>query len=310
MRCIRAQHTFATGAVLLFAVAACEEEQSDADLQLATAALAVVREYPTPIVNQSDPLLGPQIMAHAPSNKCLDVTDFKTSNGSGVQLYSCLNGDNQLWTYDDTTQTLKGLQSKRCLDVPSNNSANGTRPQIWDCNGLIQQRWTLTSSGQLKSVGTGKCLDVAGYGSADGAALQIYDCHGDGNQRWQRGFTVLRNAYSSGCLSTAGGATGGGQVQDTSCSPTPPGLSHDWLLANTGALVSSVTLGLSCLRQSSTAGAVQNGACDSQALWRWRSDATLQHLSTGKCLNVSGGPITSVQLAPCNGSGNQIFSTR
>jgi hypothetical protein len=72
-------------------------------------------------------------------DKCIDVRGPSTANGTPVQIYSCTEVPQQLWTLTDGGE-LRVLGSK-CLDVRGPDNANGTPLQIWDCESVPQQQW-------------------------------------------------------------------------------------------------------------------------------------------------------------------------
>ncbi|MGC5224456.1 ricin-type beta-trefoil lectin domain protein [Micromonospora sp. DT81.3] len=78
--------------------------------------------------------------------KCLDVSNFGTSNGSLVHLWDCasdsLNNGNQEWIAK-SDGSLVNVTSGRCLDLIGPSSDNGTRLHLWDCHGGVSQKWNL-----------------------------------------------------------------------------------------------------------------------------------------------------------------------
>lgn len=76
-------------------------------------------------------------------DKCLDVTDGKTANGSSVQLWDCFdNNVNQLFTV--TGQQIKWTNHDMCLDLKDGVTSPQAALQIWQCaQENDNQRWTL-----------------------------------------------------------------------------------------------------------------------------------------------------------------------
>ncbi|RPF21136.1 chitinase [Myceligenerans xiligouense] len=113
------------------------------------------------------------------ADKCVDVADGNSADGTPVQLYTCNGTAAQTWDVraDGTIRALG-----KCLDVAWADPANGTRVQIVGCNGNAAQQWTHHADGTLRALG--KCLDVDGWNSADRTPLVIWDCHGGANQQW------------------------------------------------------------------------------------------------------------------------------
>lgn len=70
-----------------------------------------------------------------PDNKCLDVTNGNTTDGTKLQMWDCVDGNtNQLWTVNgDTTIRWANSNPAKCVDLTNGDLANGTPIQIWDC---------------------------------------------------------------------------------------------------------------------------------------------------------------------------------
>jgi hypothetical protein len=117
----------------------------------------------------------------AASNKCLDISNSGTADGTKVQLWTCNGSAAQQWTISGDG-TLRALG--KCLDVKTSGTANGTVTQLWTCNGTGAQVWSPGSNGSLVNPQSGRCLDVSGAGTADGTQIHIWDCNGAANQRW------------------------------------------------------------------------------------------------------------------------------
>jgi hypothetical protein len=118
------------------------------------------------------------------SNRCLDVPNASTSNGTQLDIWDCNGGANQQWAYLSNGELQ--VYGSKCLDVPNQATAAGTRVEIWDCNGGTNQQWNLNSDGTVVGRGSGLCLDVTGAGTANGTAVEIWTCNGAANQKWAR----------------------------------------------------------------------------------------------------------------------------
>ncbi len=118
------------------------------------------------------------------SNRCLDVPNLSTTNGTLLQIWDCNGGANQQWTYLSNGELQ--VYGNKCLDVPNHSTAAGTRVEIWDCNGGANQQWNLNSNGTVVGVESGLCLDVTGAGTANGTPVEIWPCNGGTNQQWTR----------------------------------------------------------------------------------------------------------------------------
>jgi poly(3-hydroxybutyrate) depolymerase len=126
---------------------------------------------------QSNVMIGGQA-----SNRCIDVPNSSTANGTQVQLWDCHGNTNQRWTYTGSRQLT--VYGNKCLDANGQGTTNGTAAIIWDCNGQTNQQWNLNANGTVTSVQSGLCLDAAGLGTANGTRIQLWSCHGGTNQQW------------------------------------------------------------------------------------------------------------------------------
>ncbi|WP_245657632.1 endo-1,4-beta-xylanase [Herbidospora mongoliensis] len=129
---------------------------------------------PTPTVGT-----GSQIRGQA-SNRCVDVPNASTTDGTQVQIYDCHTNSNQQWSYT-SSQELR-VYGNKCLDAAG--TGNGAKVQIYTCWGGANQKWNLNSDGSITNQQSGLCLDAAGSGN--GALVQVYSCWGGTNQRWSR----------------------------------------------------------------------------------------------------------------------------
>lgn len=73
--------------------------------------------------------------------KCLDVYNSGTTNGTVVGTWACTGGDNQRWTVG-TDGTVRSVRSGLCLDV---NTAT-FKVQLWTCWGGDNQRWQIQNT--------------------------------------------------------------------------------------------------------------------------------------------------------------------
>ncbi|MFC4588387.1 ricin-type beta-trefoil lectin domain protein [Sphaerisporangium corydalis] len=128
---------------------------------------------------------GTAVVRGAGSNRCLDVPNSTTANGTQVEIWDCNGGANQQWTLTSAGQLQ--VYGGKCLDAAGSGTAPGTKVQIWDCTGGANQRWTLNANGTITGVGSGLCLDVISGGTANGTLIDIWTCNGGSNQRWTRG---------------------------------------------------------------------------------------------------------------------------
>jgi hypothetical protein len=121
----------------------------------------------------------------ANANRCLDVPNQSSANGTLLNIWDCNGGANQQWAYNASTGAVT-VYGNKCLDVPNHSVTPGTRVQIWDCTGGLNQQWTLNSNGTVVGRESGLCLDVVANGTANGTAVDVWTCNGGANQRWSR----------------------------------------------------------------------------------------------------------------------------
>lgn len=122
------------------------------------------------------------MIAGGQSNRCIDVPNSSTSNGTRVQLWDCHGGSNQRWTR--TANRTLTVYGNKCLDASGSGTGNGTAVLIWDCHGGTNQQWNVNSNGTITSAQSGLCLDAVGAGTANGTQLHLWACHGGANQQW------------------------------------------------------------------------------------------------------------------------------
>ncbi|WP_211341523.1 cellulase family glycosylhydrolase [Myceligenerans xiligouense] len=117
----------------------------------------------------------------AASNRCLDIPNSSTANGTQARLWDCSQSSGQLFAHTSAGEL---RVNGKCLDAEGWGSAAGTRVVIWDCSGGDNQRWDVNSSGTITNVHNGLCLDANGAGTANGTQIILWTCHGGVNQRW------------------------------------------------------------------------------------------------------------------------------
>lgn len=97
-------------------------------------------------------------------NKCLDLENAWTRNGTPVQIWDCKTYwdrstsrvkalPQQRWYVSVTGQIQSAIDPTKCLDVRGWGTANRTRVQIWDCveNPVISaQKWQVNPDDRMK----------------------------------------------------------------------------------------------------------------------------------------------------------------
>jgi hypothetical protein len=119
------------------------------------------------------------------SNRCLDVPNQSTTNGTQLQIYDCWSGANQQWTATAAGElTVYSGGNRKCLDASNGGTANGTQVIIWSCHGGANQRWNRNANGTVTNAASGLCLDVSGAATANGTKVILWSCNGGTNQQW------------------------------------------------------------------------------------------------------------------------------
>ena len=117
------------------------------------------------------------------SNKCVDVSGVSTANGAAIQLWDCLqNQQNQQWQFvatDSGFYRFVARHSGKLLDVSGVSTANGAQLHQWDWVGGQNQQWKAVDvgGGHYKFVArhSGRVIDVPNCNSAKGTQLQQWD---------------------------------------------------------------------------------------------------------------------------------------
>jgi len=123
-----------------------------------------------------------QEIVGAGSNRCIDIPNSSTTNGTQAQLWDCSGAANQRFTYTASKQLT--VFGNKCLDASGRGTTNGTAVIIWDCNGQTNQQWNVNSNGTITGVQSGLCVDANGAATANGTKIILWACNGQTNQRW------------------------------------------------------------------------------------------------------------------------------
>ncbi|MGW8955651.1 ricin-type beta-trefoil lectin domain protein [Streptomyces sp. NPDC055709] len=171
------------------------------------------------------------------NNKCLDVTQSGTANGTKLQIWRCNGTGAQQWQWRNAPDgPLFNPQSGRCMDNPGQTTVVGIQQQIYDCNGQNAQRFKLadnmvlgsggtmagSSQGLIRSGITGKCLATHLNQAFQRNMAESATCHNSAEgQQWYLGAdgSVRAQGY---CLDVpGGGATIGLGLQIYDCNASP-----------------------------------------------------------------------------------------
>ena len=127
---------------------------------------------------------GTTVIRGVGSNRCLDVPNSSTTDGTQTDIYDCNGGSNQSWTYNASKELV--VYGNKCLDVANQSRSAGAIVEIWTCNGGGNQQWTINANGTITGVQSGLCLDVTNGSTANGSKVEIWTCNGGSNQAWVR----------------------------------------------------------------------------------------------------------------------------
>jgi len=114
-------------------------------------------------------------------DKCLDVTNGNTADGTLLQIWTCAEGNtNQMWIpVSDQSITWSG--EDKCVDLTNGVLTDGNQVQIWDCStGNDNQKWNAVGIDEPKSfvisLKENPALCVSASANAVGAPVVIDDC--------------------------------------------------------------------------------------------------------------------------------------
>ncbi|MEZ4605418.1 MAG: RICIN domain-containing protein [Deinococcales bacterium] len=137
----------------------------------------------------SPTLTGIHQLVNANSNKCLDVFEARTTQGTNIIQYSCHTGNNQKWKIEavGSSYRLTAMHSNQVLDVSSSSTSDGADAIQWPWNNTRNQLWDIRQVGdyyELRAAHSGKCLSVAGSSRLDEAKVVQWTCSDLTSQRW------------------------------------------------------------------------------------------------------------------------------
>ena len=126
------------------------------------------------------------------ADKCLDVLQGDTADGTPVILFDCHGGENQRWDLDLVSypQRVVGIGGK-CLVPDFNHPSGEIRAVIGQCVFGTSELWRLvgpnapSSPSLLQHFETGLCLDVRREDTANRTPMLLFPCHGNPNQVWR-----------------------------------------------------------------------------------------------------------------------------
>ncbi|MEJ2045943.1 MAG: RICIN domain-containing protein [Reinekea sp.] len=121
------------------------------------------------------------------SDRCADVTDWGTDNGTDIQIWDCDDHNNQEWKAKATSNGYYSLESKhsnKCLDVYGYKTSQGASIKQWTCQGNPNQEWLPVAKGNgyfhLRARHSELCLGLSGNATDNGTKLVQSSCSGSG----------------------------------------------------------------------------------------------------------------------------------
>lgn len=134
---------------------------------------------------------GEYYIIKSPNGKVLEVKDFNTENGAGIQLWSYAGHPWQQWQFVDAGEGRWRIQNRftgKMIDLALGGVVEGTWLHQWSRTSGLSQCWALepTRSGRTRihNVLADKYIDLVGMNTANGAQAQIWNYVAGGNQEW------------------------------------------------------------------------------------------------------------------------------
>ena len=273
------------------------------------------------------------------SGLCIDDPSGATANGTLLQQYTCLGGNNsQSWIFTATSGGYYEVTSRNSTtagwDVVGAGTAAGTGMQLYAYGGGNNQQFepVLLSTGyyEFKDRNSGLCLNDPNGSTTLNQQLQINTCNGSTSESWKlspivpvvstTAYYQIVNEASGACIDDASGATANGTVvQQYSCSTG--NLNQEWLFTSAGNGYYEVTTHNSTTAAWNVIGAGTATGTGLQ-LYTNYGDTNEQFEAiefpsgyvefidhnSGLCLNFPSTSNTQqLQINTCNGSTSEMF---
>ena len=229
------------------------------------------------------------------SNKNLDVSEAKTTNGTNVQLYQSNGNKAQNWkiTYlNNGYYSIKtSLDDSKCLTVNNNNFIPYSNIEIRDCNNSDAQQFIIKYIENnyfsiITKINT-VYLDVDGAKTANNTNVQIFYNNGNNAQKWKFTEVITAEQTLDDGTYIISSALDNNKNLDVSEAKTTNGTNIQ-IYQNNGNNAQKWKITY-----------LNNG------YYKIRSA-----LNNNKCLDVSGGNFnvySNIQLYDCNNSNAQMF---
>ena len=84
---------------------------------------------------------GQRIKYNDNQDKCLNLVDAETSNGTNIKLRDCYDKDRQVWIYNGFAQSIhSAVDPSKCIQV---NPYSPFNVELYDCDGSYDQKWLI-----------------------------------------------------------------------------------------------------------------------------------------------------------------------
>jgi hypothetical protein len=126
------------------------------------------------------------------SNKCVDLANAGTANGTRVQQWACNGSNAQKYKFIPTDSGYYRLAANannaQGIDVVGGATTDGSDLHVWGYGAQAAAQWKpelVTGSWyRLRNRNSQKCMDVPGWNTADGVTMEIYTCNNTTNQKF------------------------------------------------------------------------------------------------------------------------------
>lgn len=125
--------------------------------------------------------------------KVLDVTEWATTDGAMIQLFTNADQDNQKWVITSKGQGIFYIAAKhsdKCLDILQFKNENGAEVGQWSCHEKSNQEWIIgrkNTAYEIKSRWNYRCLTIKDQRDDNGTPIVMDTCLAKPHQLWTFG---------------------------------------------------------------------------------------------------------------------------
>lgn len=273
-------------------------------------------------------------LTSAESGLCLGGGGANKSEVARIEQANCSGAARQRWQLRAVSEghAVVNLESGMCLEIPLHSTRPGEAVIQAPCDARRLGQVFSLHDGALRSASSGQCLDAAAARGEGSASIVQNACTQSPAQRFLMSAAAPAAAvaaavaapssaqalvaqHSQKCLDVEGGSSasetriiqyGCHLAKNQQWVTQPIGGGLEWRNAQSGK----------CLTvRSKVAGAVVvQATCDARAEQAFaREGNTLRSAHSGMCVDITGGSaadLAAVIQWPCNGGGNQAFTSR